>query len=77
MNAECKEGGSRAVCECRDGYEGDPFVRYDVDVFHYCMQKQKRVLHDYWKPDMEFSLFSCQLVLINKDFFLLYLDWSR
>ena len=20
-------GGQRAVCECRDGYEGDPFVR--------------------------------------------------
>ena len=25
-------GGQRAVCECRDGYEGDPFVRYDFEI---------------------------------------------
>ena len=27
-NAECQGTGSRAVCKCLDGYEGDPFVRY-------------------------------------------------
>jgi len=27
-NAKCEGSGSRAVCKCLEGYEGDPFVRY-------------------------------------------------
>ncbi len=26
-NADCEAQGNRAVCRCREGYEGDPFVQ--------------------------------------------------